>query len=136
MTDQSRGMWPPFIFIVKKNELYTPPQCMGTLRGITRDTILEIASKKGISVHEHVITRHEVYISDECFLTGTAADAPPGARDDGDLAAELQMTSPLRDLISSRNSARVSGRSRKEPSIAEVTALEFCFSTPLIIMHM
>ena len=34
------------IFIVKKNELYTPPQCMGTLRGITRDTILEIASKK------------------------------------------------------------------------------------------
>ena len=71
------------IFIVKRNELYTPPQCMGTLRGITRDTILEIASKKGISVHEHVLTRHEVYISDECFLTGTAAEIIPVVYVDG-----------------------------------------------------
>src|SRR3989338_1150109 len=71
------------IFIVKRNELYTPPQCMGTLRGITRDTILEIASKKGISVHEHVITRHEVYIADECFLTGTAAEVIPVVKVDG-----------------------------------------------------
>ncbi|MBN1913026.1 MAG: branched-chain-amino-acid transaminase, partial [Candidatus Omnitrophica bacterium] len=59
------------IFIVKNGHLYTPPQCMGTLRGITRDTILEIARKNRISVHEHVLTRHEVFISDECFLTGT-----------------------------------------------------------------
>lgn len=71
------------IFIVKRNELYTPPQCMGTLRGITRDTILEIASKKGIAVHEHVITRHEVYIADECFLTGTAAEVIPVVKVDG-----------------------------------------------------
>lgn len=71
------------IFIVKRNELYTPPQCMGTLRGITRDTILEIASKKGIGVHEHVITRHEVYIADECFLTGTAAEVIPVVKVDG-----------------------------------------------------
>lgn len=71
------------IFIVKRNELYTPPQCMGTLRGITRDTILEIASRKGIPVHEHVITRHEVYIADECFLTGTAAEVIPVVKVDG-----------------------------------------------------
>ena len=71
------------IFIVKRNELYTPPQCMGTLRGITRDTILEIASKKGIGVHEHVIPRHEVYIADECFLTGTAAEVIPVVKVDG-----------------------------------------------------
>ncbi|MDI6758781.1 MAG: branched-chain-amino-acid transaminase, partial [Candidatus Omnitrophota bacterium] len=62
------------IFIVKKGHLYTPPQCMGTLRGITRDTVLEISRCKKIPAHEHVITRHEVYISDECFLTGTAAE--------------------------------------------------------------
>ena len=62
------------IFIVKREHLYTPPQCMGTLRGITRDTVLEIARTNKIPVHEHVITRHEVYISDECFLTGTAAE--------------------------------------------------------------
>ncbi len=71
------------IFIVKNNELYTPPQCMGTLRGITRDTILGIATKKNIPVHEHVITRHEVYIADECFLTGTAAEVIPVVKVDG-----------------------------------------------------
>lgn len=71
------------IFVVKKNHLYTPPQCMGTLRGITRDAVLEIAPKSKIPVHEHVITRHEVYISDECFLTGTAAEIIPVVKVDG-----------------------------------------------------
>ena len=45
------------IFVVKNGHLYTPPQCMGTLRGITRDSILEIARKNKIAAHEHVITR-------------------------------------------------------------------------------
>lgn len=71
------------IFIAKNNHLYTPPQCMGTLRGITRDAVLEIAKKNKIAVHEHVITRHEVYISDECFLTGTAAEVIPVVKVDG-----------------------------------------------------
>ncbi|MBN2097158.1 MAG: branched-chain-amino-acid transaminase [Candidatus Omnitrophica bacterium] len=71
------------IFIVKNAELYTPPQCMGTLRGITRDTILELALKLGVARHEHVITRHEVYISDEAFLTGTAAEIIPVVKVDG-----------------------------------------------------
>jgi len=71
------------IFIVKKGHLYTPPQCMGTLRGITRDSVMEIARAHNISVHEHVITRHEVYISDECFLTGTAAEIIPVVAVDG-----------------------------------------------------
>ncbi|RJP28146.1 MAG: branched-chain-amino-acid transaminase [Candidatus Omnitrophota bacterium] len=71
------------LFIVKKNELYTPPQCMGTLRGITRDAIIDIAKSARIPVHEHVITRHEVFISDECFLTGTAAEVIPVVKVDG-----------------------------------------------------
>jgi branched-chain amino acid aminotransferase len=71
------------IFIVKRQELYTPPQCMGTLRGITRDAVLEISRKSKIPAHEHVITRHEVYISDECFLTGTAAEIIPVVKVDG-----------------------------------------------------
>ena len=71
------------IFIVKNKHIYTPPQCMGTLRGITRDTVLEIAQKAKSEVHEHVITRHEVYISDECFLTGTAAEIIPVVKVDG-----------------------------------------------------
>jgi branched-chain amino acid aminotransferase len=71
------------IFVAKNGHLYTPPQCMGTLRGITRDSILEIARKGKIPAHEHVITRHEVYISDECFLTGTAAEIIPVVKVDG-----------------------------------------------------
>ncbi len=71
------------IFIVKRGELYTPPQCMGTLRGITRDAVLEIAKEKRIARHEHVLTRHELYISDEAFLTGTAAEIIPVVKVDG-----------------------------------------------------
>ncbi|MFC1805022.1 branched-chain-amino-acid transaminase [Candidatus Omnitrophota bacterium] len=73
------------IFIVRKDHIYTPPQCMGTLRGITRDAVLDIARKMKNPVHEHVITRHEVYISDECFLTGTAAEIIPVVKVDGRL---------------------------------------------------
>jgi len=71
------------IFIVKRDHLYTPPQCMGTLRGITRDSVLDIARNNKIPVHEHVLTRHELYISDECFLTGTAAEIIPVVKVDG-----------------------------------------------------
>ena len=65
------------LFIVKNKELYTPPQCMGTLRGITRDTVLDIAGRLSVPAHEHVLTRHELYIGDESFLTGTAAEVVP-----------------------------------------------------------
>jgi branched-chain amino acid aminotransferase len=71
------------IFVVKRGELYTPPQCMGTLRGITRDTVLDIAKKLKIPAHEHVLSRHELYISDESFLTGTAAEIVPVVKVDG-----------------------------------------------------
>ncbi len=71
------------IFIVKGKQLFTPPQCMGTLRGITRDAVLEIARKEKIPVHEHVLTRHELYNSSECFLTGTAAEIIPVVKVDG-----------------------------------------------------
>jgi len=71
------------IFIVKDGHFYTPPQCMGTLRGITRDTVIEIAEAMKNPVHEHVITRHEVYNADECFLTGTAAEIVPIVKVDG-----------------------------------------------------
>lgn len=71
------------IFVVEKDELYTPPQCMGTLRGITRDAVLAIARKLKIPTHEHVLTRHELFNSSECFLTGTAAEIIPVVKVDG-----------------------------------------------------
>jgi branched-chain amino acid aminotransferase len=78
------------IFVVKHRELYTPPQCMGTLRGITRDTVLNIAERLKIPTHEHVLTRHELYISDECFLTGTAAEIVPVVKVDGRIIGDAK----------------------------------------------
>jgi branched-chain amino acid aminotransferase len=87
------------IFIVKNGGLYTPPQCMGTLRGITRDSVIELAKKNRIPVHEHVLTRHEVYISDECFLTGTAAEIIPVVKIDGRVIGSGKPGPTTRKLI-------------------------------------
>ena len=65
------------IFIIKQGCLYTPPQSVGALRGITRDTVLALAKKAKIPAREAMLTRHEVFNSDEAFLTGTAAEVIP-----------------------------------------------------------
>lgn len=65
------------IFLVKNGKLITPPPYLGLLKGITRDTVMELAREMGIEVEEAVFTRHEVYNADEVFLTGTAAELIP-----------------------------------------------------------
>jgi branched-chain amino acid aminotransferase len=62
------------VFIVKNNVIYTPPSYLGALEGITRNAIIEIAERFGMKVKEEPFTRHDVYIADEMFLTGTAAE--------------------------------------------------------------
>ena len=69
------------IFIYKNGKLSTPAQ--GRLKGITRDTVLELAAKNKIPTEECFITRHEVYTAEECFLTGTAAEIIPVVKVDG-----------------------------------------------------
>jgi branched-chain amino acid aminotransferase len=69
------------IFIVKNGALATPSQ--GRLQGITRDAVLALAKKGGIAAEERLITRHEVYTAEECFLTGTAAEIIPVVKVDG-----------------------------------------------------
>jgi len=65
------------IFIYKKGKLTTPPSYLGILEGITRNTVIEIAKEEGIFVEERPFTRHDLYVADECFLTGTAAEVIP-----------------------------------------------------------
>ncbi|MFA5389392.1 MAG: branched-chain-amino-acid transaminase [Candidatus Omnitrophota bacterium] len=65
------------IFIVKGNNLFTPPAYLGLLKGITRASVMEVAAKKGMAVKEEIITRHNIFTADECFLTGTAAEIIP-----------------------------------------------------------
>ncbi|MFD3446224.1 branched-chain-amino-acid transaminase [Microbacteriaceae bacterium 4G12] len=62
------------VFIIKGNKLITPPSSAGALEGITRGAIMEIGEKLGYDVREQLITRHDVYVADEVFLTGTAAE--------------------------------------------------------------
>jgi branched-chain amino acid aminotransferase len=65
------------IFIVRKGKLITPPPYLGILEGITRAAIIELAGQEGIPVEEKPFTRHDLYIADESFLTGTAAEVIP-----------------------------------------------------------
>ena len=65
------------LFIIKKGVVYTPDLSAGALNGITRDTIFAICSDLGLTLKEKRITRDEVYISDEAFFTGTAAEVTP-----------------------------------------------------------
>ncbi|MBI2808414.1 MAG: branched-chain-amino-acid transaminase [Planctomycetes bacterium] len=62
------------IFIIKHGVVRTPPIDAGILEGITRNTVIELARKGGYPVEEIAQTRHDVYVADECFLTGTAAE--------------------------------------------------------------
>ncbi len=71
------------IFIVRKGVLFTPPETMGALRGITRDAILEIAKKIKLPAREDPFTLHELYVADECFLTGTGAEVISVVKVDG-----------------------------------------------------
>jgi branched-chain amino acid aminotransferase len=65
------------LFLVKRGVLVTPPLDAGILEGITRNAVLEIALDANLPVREAAITKHDVYVADECFLTGTAAEVIP-----------------------------------------------------------
>ncbi len=70
------------LFIVRNGKLYTP-EVTSALEGITRDTIMTIAKEQGLEVYEKRISRDEVYVADEAFFTGSAAEVTPIRELDG-----------------------------------------------------
>jgi branched-chain amino acid aminotransferase len=70
------------IFIVRNGVIYTP-ELTSALEGITRDTIFTLAQDNGLEIREKRITRDEVYIADEAFFTGSAAEVTPIRELDG-----------------------------------------------------
>jgi len=62
------------VFIVKNGTMYTPPVEAGALEGITRGVVIKLARIEGIQVIEKNLTRFDLYVCDELFLTGTAAE--------------------------------------------------------------
>jgi branched-chain amino acid aminotransferase len=65
------------VFIVKGGELFTPDLSTSILPGITRDTVIQIAQDLGYTVHEKSLIRSDLYLADEAFMTGTAAEVTP-----------------------------------------------------------
>ena len=87
------------LFIVKQGVLITPPLASGALDGITRRSVMTVARDLGYEVREETLLRHDLYLADEAFLTGTAAEVVPiRSVDDreigepGDLTRKLQET--------------------------------------------
>ncbi|MBR7059327.1 MAG: branched-chain amino acid transaminase [Neisseriaceae bacterium] len=98
------------IFIVRNGKLYTPDLTVA-LEGITRDTVITIAKDMNLEVIEKRLTRDELYIADEIFFTGTAAEVTPirevdgriiGKGERGDITCEIQ--SRYFDIVQGRNS--------------------------------
>jgi branched-chain amino acid aminotransferase len=71
------------IFIVRKGQVQTPLPTDGILEGVTRAVILRLCQKMQIPCVEKILQRHDLYVADECFLTGTGAEVIPVTRIDG-----------------------------------------------------
>ncbi len=65
------------LFLVRDGEIYTPPTTMSILPGITRDSVIQIARERGYTVVEKTLPREALYLADEVFFTGTAAEVTP-----------------------------------------------------------
>jgi branched-chain amino acid aminotransferase len=87
------------VFVVRDGVIVTPPLSSGALAGITRDSVMTIASDLGYEVREDNLLRHDLYLADEAFLTGTAAEVVPirsvddrEIGDPGEITRKLQET--------------------------------------------
>jgi branched-chain amino acid aminotransferase len=94
------------VFIVKAGKLLTPPKEAGILEGITRNAVLELAIDAGIETVECPLTRHDLFVADECFLTGSAAEVIPVVTLDGRTIGNgqpgpitLQLNDAFRELV-------------------------------------
>ncbi|KKN23284.1 hypothetical protein LCGC14_0906550 [marine sediment metagenome] len=88
------------IFVVKNNVIHTPPTSAGALEGITRDSIIQIAKDKKYEVIERDLVRTDLYLADEIFFTGTAAEVVPIREiDDRKIGEPGPVTKDLQDTF-------------------------------------
>lgn len=71
------------LFLVRNGTVETPPLNAGILEGVTRNAAIELVRKRSLPFRERELTRHDLYVADECFLTGTAAELIPVTKIDG-----------------------------------------------------
>ena len=101
------------IFIIRNGVIYTP-DLTSALEGITRDTILQLANEIGVEVREKRITRDEVYIADEAFFSGTAAEVTP-IREVDNRAIGKGRRGPITERLQSMYFDQVLGRRDSHP---------------------
>ena len=101
------------LFIVRHGKLYTP-ELTAVLEGITRDAILKIAESLGLEVIEKRLTRDEVYIADEAFFTGTAAEITP-IRELDNRSIGMGVRGPVTEQLQSLYFDAVHGRKIFDP---------------------
>jgi branched-chain amino acid aminotransferase len=87
------------IFLIKGNEMLTPPLSAGALYGITRGVVMELARESGLRVSEPNLTRYDVFNADECFLTGTGAEVVPVVKVDGRVIGDGKPGVRTRELV-------------------------------------
>jgi branched-chain amino acid aminotransferase len=87
------------IFLVRHGRVSTPSVEAGILEGVTREAVIELARAGGLEVREMPLTKHDVYIADECFLTGTAAEVIPVVKVDDRRIGDGQPGPVTRDLM-------------------------------------
>jgi branched-chain amino acid aminotransferase len=100
------------IFVVKDGVVYTPDLSAGALNGITRNTIFHICKDLGLELVQKRITRDEIYIADEAFFTGTAAEVTP-IRELDRLEIGLGTRGPITEKIQTAFFDIVNGRNPK-----------------------
>ena len=88
------------IFLVRDGVIYTPPRA-SVLEGITRDTVMELSADLGIPVMEEMITRDQLYIADEVFITGTAAEIVPAVKIDYRVIGDGKPGEVMKSLLKS-----------------------------------
>ncbi|MFP3283041.1 MAG: branched-chain amino acid transaminase [Nitrososphaeria archaeon] len=101
-------------FIVRDGVIVTPPTSAGILEGITRATVMELAREEGIPVEVRDVARHELYLADEVFLAGTAAEITPVLSIDG-RAVGGGSPGPITARIRSLYEAVARGRDPRHP---------------------
>lgn len=90
------------LFVAKHGVLRTPPPDAGILEGITRNLVIDLAKQAGVPFQEATLTRHDVYVADEMFLTGTAAEVIAVTKVDGRVIGDGKqgpVTKKLRELF-------------------------------------
>ena len=87
------------VFLVKGNDLMTPPLSAGALYGITRGVVMGLARQSGLQVTEPNITRYDVFNADECFITGTGAEVVPVVKVDGRVIGSGSPGPRTRELV-------------------------------------